>query len=224
MTRRMILPFLFGIFGMAILIGLGVWQLQRLEWKEAVLADIDSRIGSAPVAIPAMPDPDADRYLPVEAVGTFIGEELRVLASVKLVGAGHRLVSAFETDGRRVLVDRGFLPLQTDAGTRPDGAVTVVGNIHWPDEIDGFTPAPDLENNLWFARDVAAMANALGTEPVLIIARDITPRSAAITPMPVNSAGIPNDHLSYAITWFSLAFVWLGMTALLLWRIRRKTD
>ncbi|MHC0053303.1 SURF1 family protein [Actibacterium sp. D379-3] len=223
MTRRMIWPLLFGLAGAAVLIWLGVWQLQRLAWKEAVLAEIDNRISAAAVPLPATPDPQVDRYLPVAATGALM-PGLRVLASVKQVGAGYRVIDVLDTDGRRVLVDRGFLPLEADPGAVPGGAVTVVGNLHWPDEVDSFTPAPDLDKNLWFARDVAAMAAALQTEPVLIVARRITPPSPAILPMPVDSSGIPNDHLQYAITWFSLTVVWLGMTALLLWRIRRGTD
>jgi surfeit locus 1 family protein len=66
------------------------------------------------------------------------------------------------------------------------------------------------------------MADALGTEPVMVVAR--LPTGDGIAPMPVDTAGIPNDHLNYAITWFSLAAVWLGMTGLALWRIRRRID
>jgi len=91
--------------------------------------------------------------------------------------------------------------------------VTITGNPHWPDEIDGFTPAPDLAANIWCARDVPALAEALGTEPVLIVARQMSQDRAPVTPLPVDTAGIPNDHLEYAVTWFSLAAIWVAMTA-----------
>jgi surfeit locus 1 family protein len=39
----------------------------------------------------------------------------------------------------------------------------------------------------------------------------------------VDTAGIPNDHLEYAVTWFALALVWLGMTAYFLRRPERPT-
>jgi len=64
------------------------------------------------------------------------------------------------------------------------------------------------------------MAQALGTEATLIVAR--TPTGDGIAPQPVDTSGIPNDHWGYAITWFLLAFVWAGMTAGLLWRIRQR--
>ena len=102
------------------------------------------------------------------------------------------------------------------------GPAEVTGNLHWPDEITGSTPEPDLMRNIWFARDVPAMADTLGTEPVLIIARQIDP-SDGPRPMPVGTEGIPNDHLQYAGTWFSLAMIWFVMTLYLLWRIRQKT-
>lgn len=222
MTRRMIVPLLIGLLGGAILIALGLWQMQRLAWKEGVLAQIDARIADAPVALPATPDPQADRYLPVTATGRFTGEHLDVLVSRKQIGPGLRVVEVLETqEGRRVLVDRGFVPQDDRAAPRLSGPATVEGNLHWPEEVDSFTPPPDTTTGLWFARDVPAMAAALNTEPLLIVAR--APTGGAIEPMPVDSSGIPNDHLNYAITWFSLAAVWLGMTAYLLWRIRQRT-
>ncbi|MDT8855918.1 SURF1 family protein [Paracoccaceae bacterium Fryx2] len=220
--KRYLLPVLFGLAGAAILIALGVWQVQRLAWKEAVLADIAAHIAAAPVDLPRDPDPVAQRYLPVTMTGAFTGEGLEVLASRKQIGAGVRVIAVFLTDtGRRVLVDRGFVPEVEKGLPRSVTIAQVTGNLHWPDEVDSFTPAPDAGRNLWFARDVPAMAAALGTEPLLVVAR--VPTGDDIDPLPVDTSGIPNDHLTYAITWFSLAVVWLGMTVLLLWRIRRRT-
>ncbi len=219
--RQLIVPIGIGLAGMAILIGLGVWQMQRLTWKQDLLAAIEARIAAPPVELPATGDPERDQYLPVRAEGiASIG--VRVLMSVKLYGAGYRMISVFETGGRRVLLDRGYLRLEehTDAGGPQP--VTVVGNLHWPDEVDGFTPDPDLEKGLWFARDVPRLAEVLGTEPILIVAREITPAIFSTRPLPVGAGGIPNDHLQYAITWFSLAAVWAGMTALWVSRIRRR--
>lgn len=218
---RLIVPLLFGFGGAAILIWLGLWQIQRLDWKKGVLAEIDARIGAAPVALPAAPDAEADKYLPVTVEGRLTGERVLVLTSVKLRGPGHRLIAVVETGGRRVLADLGFRKMEDDGAPLPEGPARITGNLHWPDEVDGFTPAP--EGDLFFARDLPAMAAALEAEPVLIVARDVAPPVPAVTPMPVDSSGIPNDHRDYAITWFSLAAVWLGMTALLVWRIRRRT-
>lgn len=216
-------PLILGLAGVAVLLSLSAWQMQRLAWKETILAEIDARIGASPVQIPHTPDPEADRFLPVSVSGQFTGQHLDILVSRKQIGAGYRVISVLETDdGRRVLVDRGFLPEAARGLPREAGAVTVTGNLHWPAEVDGFTPAPDVKTGIWFARDVPAMAAMLQSEPVLIVARSDT--GDGIEAMPVDGAGIPNDHLNYAITWFLLAVVWAGMTALLLWRIRQRTD
>lgn len=222
---RMISVAVFGAVGIAILVALGVWQVQRLAWKQGVLAEIEASIAAVPVALPDLPDPEANGYLPVTVTGRIGEDTVRVLVSQRGVGAGYRLISALETEaGRRVMVDRGVLPAAEDLPLPPVGAVTVSGNLHWPAERDGFTPENDLADNIWFARDVAALAAHLGTEPVLVIARSLTPPEAAVTPLPVTTEGIPNDHLNYAITWFLLALVWLGMTVFLLWRIRHRPD
>lgn len=221
--RRYFFPLLIGIAGVAVLLSLGLWQVQRLQWKDAMLAEIDARITAAPVALPEQPDTEADRYLPVRVSGRTTGQELNVLVSTRTDGAGYRIISAFETDaGRRIMVDEGFVRTTEKDIERPAMEMTVTGNLHWPEEVDGFTPEPDLDENIWFARDVPRMATALGTEEVLIVARTVTGTDARATPLPVDGANIPNDHLEYAVTWFGLALVWAGMTLFLLWRIRQR--
>ncbi|MGQ0567382.1 MAG: SURF1 family protein [Gemmobacter sp.] len=221
MNRRMIVPLLFGLIGAFFLVQLGFWQLRRLDEKAGIQAEIALRMEVAPVAVPAAPDPESDGYLPVTATGDFTGEALDVLVSRREIGAGYRVVGVFETGGRRLLVDRGFVVDEArGAGHASAAGVAVTGNLHWPDEIDSYTPTPDVATGVWFARDVPALAAALDTEPVLIVARSDT--GGGIEPMPVGDAGIPNNHLGYAVQWFLLAVVWMGMTALTLWRIRRK--
>ncbi len=226
---RIVLPLIFGLAGAAILIGLGTWQVQRLAWKQGVLAEIGARILDAPVALPAAPDPAADRYLSVAVEGRLTGEGLEVLVSRKRIGPGYRVIAVLETGpeaggGRRILIDRGFLPEAARGAARPEGGTAITGNLHWPDEVDSFTPEPDAATGLWFARDLPAMAAALGTEAVLVVQRDPTPLDGAVEPMPVDTASIPNDHLQYAVTWYLLALVWLGMTGLFVWRIWQRRE
>jgi surfeit locus 1 family protein len=221
---RLVFPLLLGLVGAAILAALGVWQLQRLAWKEAVLAAIEARLAAPPVVLPAVPDPDADAYLAVAAEGAFLPGEALVLASPRGLGPGYRLITPFETaDGQRILVDRGFLPEARRHDPRPPGPARIEGNLHWPDEADRFTPPPDAAAGLWFARDVPALAAALGTEPVLVVLRASDEAAPPARPLPLDTAAIPNDHLEYALTWFALAAVWLGMTGFLILRIRRGT-
>ncbi|MBT8460760.1 MAG: SURF1 family protein [Boseongicola sp.] len=222
MEVRVLVPLIFGVLGCAVLVTLGSWQVQRLAWKTALLAEIDARIGAEPVALPESFDVEADRFLPVAVSGRTLGRELVALTSVQGVGPGYRVVSAFETDaGRRILVDEGFVPSDARDVERPGVVMSIVGNLHWPREVDSFTPEPDLAKGLVFARDVEVMATALGTEAVLLVVREVSGTDLRATPLPVTSTGIPNNHLGYAVQWFGLALVWAGMTAFFLWRMRR---
>ena len=130
---RYLAPLLFGLIGAGILVGLGIWQLQRLDWKESVLAQIESRIAADPEPLPQVVDPEAQRYQPVQLSGEFLPGALRVLVSQKQVGAGYRLISPFRTDdGRVVLLDRGFIPVAQKDLTPGTGPALVQGNLHWP--------------------------------------------------------------------------------------------
>ncbi len=219
---RLILPLVFGIVGTAILVSLGNWQVQRLAEKEAYLAAIETRINDAPVAVPENPDPEQDRFLPILTSGEMTDKELHVLVSTKQLGAGYRIVAAFETDaGRRLMVDRGFVATEDKETARPTGPMTLTGNLHWPEEIDSFTPDNDVAGNIWFSRDVPTMAAALGTEPALVILRQSSVETPTLTPLPVDTSGIPNDHLEYIVTWYGLAIVWVLMTLYYLLRMRK---
>ena len=219
--RRSLFFIIVGLGGAALLVALGVWQVQRLAWKEAIIADIDARIVAEPVALPADPDPQADAYLPVTVSGEIGDEALHVLISQKRKGAGYRIIAPMTLESRRrILVDLGFTPTQNKDAIATAGAATLTGNLHWPDEVDSFIPEPDPARNIWFARDLPAMAAALNTEPLLVVVREGALPDPKIMPLPVSSARLPNDHLQYAITWFSLAAIWLAMSLLFLRRRR----
>lgn len=213
MSLRVIAPILFGLCGVAVLIGLGLWQLQRLEWKEAMLANIASRLAADPIPLPEQPAKDRDQYTQVITMGEVLPGELAVLTSRKPDGPGFRIISPFRTaDGRLILVDRGFVPeaLKVPATRAAGQGGPLVGTLLWPNETDGYTPAPDVPGNIWFARDLALMSRELGTEPILVVARD---RLTGPWPLPEPlSVQIANDHLGYAITWFSLAAIWAVMS------------
>jgi surfeit locus 1 family protein len=225
-TRRIVVPAIFGVVGVAILLALGLWQVQRLAWKEGLIADIEARLAADPLPVPGDPDPVRDRLLRVEATGLIGRDELHVLSSLKPWGAGYRIVSPMSlADGRRILVDLGFVPQDMkDPAARPGAPAAgpaaamgpgrapdqVTGLLLWPAETDSFTPEPELVRNIWFARDVPRMAEALGTEPVLLVAESF---SGGEWPKPAPpGTDLPNRHLEYAVTWFGLAAAWAGMT------------
>ncbi len=217
--RRLWFPLLLGLLGVAVLFGLGAWQLQRLGEKEALLADIAARIAAEPRPLPASPDPAADQYRPVTVAGALGGEEAHVLTSRPGQGPGFRVIAALTAGDRRVLVDLGFVPEAEKGAARGAERVAVEGNLWWPEPAPS-APPPDAGRAIWFADDLPAMAAALGTEPLLVVARVVEP-PVGTTPLPVSVTGIRNDHLGYAITWFGLAAVWAAMSLWLAWRTAR---
>ncbi len=175
------------------------------------------------MAPPAGPDPDRHNFLRVAVAGETGGEALYLLTSERPWGPGFRVIAPLrlEGDGRRVLVDLGYIPEEMKGeAVAADRAAGVTGALFWPGEADGFTPAPDRDRNIWFARDPAAMAAALGTEPVLVVA---DAHDLGEWPKPRRlGVDLRNDHLGYAITWFSLAVIWAAMGLALARRERRR--
>ena len=221
MNRRMIVPLVFGIVGIATFLWLGTWQLQRMAWKADILAEIDRRLAAEAVGVPTVVDPIADKYLQVEVSGVLVGEELHVLTFGD-GGPGFRIIMTMELDnGRRILVDRGYLPEASKDASRIGGAVTAVGALIWPQETDEYVPEANLDKNIWFARDVPLMADTLNTEEVMVAIKQST-NNEGITPQ-LPSVNISNRHLEYVLTWYSFAIIWFGMTGYLLWRIKHKT-
>lgn len=217
---RLLFLLVFGLGGVAILCWLGTWQVQRLDWKLGLIAELETRLSAEPVPLPANPSEARDEYLRVRTSGVFDGSEIRVLTSAQPWGPGYRVISGFETaDGRRILVDRGFVDETRRNAPRPGGPADVTGSLLWPQEVDSFVPAPDLEANLWFARDVPAMAETLGTLPLMVVAEGDDGDWPKAQPLTVN---LRNDHLNYAITWYGLAAVWAVMTLVLGRRMFRR--
>ncbi|MBW7056900.1 SURF1 family protein [Paracoccus bogoriensis] len=220
--RRYLAPLVVGILGCAVLIQLGLWQLDRRDWKEGLLAEIVEGINAPPVPLPDQIDPSM-KYLPVMVSGTTTGAEIDVLSHTREQGAGYQIVSRFITDdGRAILVDRGFVPQQMRRVERPPVRLQITGNLHWPQDASASTPAPNLDENIWFARDVEQMAATLDTLPVLVVASFVQGDNQGARPIPVAVEGIPNNHLSYAIQWFLIAATWAVMTLALIWRIRQR--
>ena len=221
--RRYLFPLILGVVGCAVLIYLGLWQLDRRAWKEDMLADITAGIQADPVPLPDAIDPSM-KYLPVTVSDTTTGAEIDVLSHTREQGAGYQIVSRFVTDdGRAILLDRGFVPQEARRIDRPPVRLQVTGNLHWPQDASSSTPAPNLDENIWFARDVDAMAASLDTLPVLVVASAVQGDNQGARPIPVAIEGIPNNHLSYAVQWFLIAATWAVMTLALIWRIRQRS-
>ncbi|MDB5446214.1 MAG: surF1 family protein [Phenylobacterium sp.] len=221
---------------LALLIALGVWQLQRLKWKEGLLAHI-AALRTAP-ARPLEPVLDALAHgrdvsftrVRVACAGLAAAPFLE-LYGLKDGAAGWRLVSACEVASARyrsILVDRGFVPDTITARPPVDRAdtapVELTGVLRTPDRASFVTPKNNLAGGRWFSRDIPAMGRALGAPqpaPIFLFAETPTnPNFKDLVPAPL-PAEIPNRHLEYALTWFGLAAALVGVYAAMLAR-RRK--
>lgn len=225
MLRKLLFPLIVGLGGIAVLLWLGFWQVERLAWKKDVLADISARMAAAPVPLSLDLTEAADEYRAVTLSGTTTGQELHVLVSGTAAGTGFRVISALVMDdGTRVMVDQGLLPIEAKDAAPLIAPVQITGTVIWPDDQNSSTPDPDIAENFWFARNVTTMAAALDTAPIMVVARSVAPADPRLTALPVDTANIKNDHLEYAITWFLLAAVWAIMSGFFAFRTLRPKD
>jgi surfeit locus 1 family protein len=214
----------------ALLVGLGVWQLQRRVWKEDILARIaalkDAPPEPAEVVLRRLPEGLSADYLRVEldCPGLESAPSLRLYA-LRDGQVGDRVIAACTVDAppyRTLLVDRGFLPEgQAPAPPRPLTR-QVIGVLRAGDKPGYFTPVRDAKSGRWYGRDVPAMAAALGATypaPVFLMLESPAP---AGPPVPAPLPGeIPNRHLEYALTWFGLALALLAVYIAKLLRDRK---
>lgn len=206
-------PLLLAVPVFALLMALGVWQVQRLEWKTALLSRIAEGNAAAALPLPReAPDPAALAYRRFEATGRFDhAREAFYGAVVRGREGGPFLVTPLLRDGAPpLLVLRGWVREHATDWPRPDGEVRVIGFIHPATRGGWFTPEPDLAKRRFYALDVAAIGRAVGLEevaPMALVAlgpANAVPRPEQALPSP------PNPHLGYAITWFGLASAWLA--------------
>lgn len=221
MLRKILFPLILGIAGCGVLLSLGFWQVERLAWKEEILADINGRLTAPPKPFSLFVNEAQDEYTRVTLTGTPTGEELHVLVSGTEAGTGYRVVSRLNTNLGHIMLDQGLLAIDNKDAAPLISEMQITGTLIWPDDQNAQTPAPDLDANIWFARNVATMSDVLDTQPFMIVASATTPSDPRITPLPVNTSTIKNDHFEYAVTWFLLAFVWAIMSLVLILRTTR---
>jgi surfeit locus 1 family protein len=216
---------------LAILLGLGVWQLRRLRWKEALLAHVAALQTARPqplagaLAAAARGQDAAFARATVVCSGLAHAPFLEVY-DLRDGQVGARLVSACAVATGpygSILVDRGFAPDTAPARPRIDPAdrapVEVTGVLRRPERGNFMTPANRPGH--WFLHDPAAMAAALGAArpaPLILFAETrINPELPALKPAALPPE-IPNNHFQYALTWFGLAGALAGVYAAALFR------
>jgi len=208
----------------AILLGLlcwlGTWQLERLQWKLALIARVNSHIAAAPLPLDkilAMGGDDA-QYRRVTLTGRFDhGREAYVFTTDQGAPVYHVLTPFRTDDGKMLMVDRGEVPKEklapaSRAAGNVEGEAHVTGVWRIPDAPNLlFTPPPEAESRIWYSRNVSAIAavdHISLTAPVVIEA-DATPNPGGWPRGGQTVVSFRNQHLSYAVTWFGLAIVLL---------------
>jgi surfeit locus 1 family protein len=231
---RVLGALVFTLAGVAILLGLMTWQIQRLGWKEDLIALLESRLAMPPLdGAPAAFAPEMEfRRVALSGRFTFAPgahgfRDVARLTTIRPWGAGYRVIQPFEAeDGRLFLVDRGFVPVaekNVDGAARrptpaPEGALTLVASIRWPVDSDFFADEEaGPADNVWLTREVDRLAPLWGAEPVLLVAETDTSVGDWPKPLPT-TVDLPNDHLEYAITWGALAAIWATLGAVLVRR------
>lgn len=213
-----------------LLIGLGVWQLQRKAWKEGLIASLTAQLAAPPEALPPEAswshlNPADNEYRRVEFKAAFEpNREALVYASATAFrpdvdGPGYWVFApARLVEGGVVMVNRGFVPEgRQNPGSRSAGEISgpidIVGAMRWPDNRHWFTPSDDPAHNLWFSRDPAAIAAAMKIGPVApFYVEQESPVPPGGLPQPGKLVvSLPDNHLQYAITWFGLALVLVVM-------------
>lgn len=225
--KGLLWPALFTLCTAALLVSLGIWQLQRLAWKEGLIAQIAARADAAPV--PAPPEsqwpalrPDDYDYRHVKLHGHFDYDKEALVfrpSGPDGLGPGYLVLTPLRLDdGAHVIVNRGYVPQELKdptkrSGSRAAGEVEVTGLMRPPEPRNLFTPVDEPGKDIYFTRDPAELAAHFGlarTAPFSIDA------DAVAVPGGWPKGGttlrvLPNNHLEYAITWFGLAAGLIGV-------------
>jgi len=228
----------FSIPMLLILLALGTWQVQRLHWKEGLLARIDERLAAEPAPLDEMlglyeRGEDID-YSPTVLSGTFLHDRERHYLATWKGQSGFFVHTPLRlSDGKYIFVNRGFVPYD-----RKDPATRLQGQMGGETEIAGLArmapaekpsflvPDNDLAKNIFYWKDLTAMARSAGLEqtevyPFYVDAND-APNPGGLPVGGVTLIDLPNNHLQYAVTWYGLAFALVCV--LVAWFWRRNDD
>ena len=228
-SRRIVwLALLFGVPAIAVLLALGTWQVQRLHWKDALVATISERIAAAPLRLAAIEEKAAEGaavdYWPVTAKGRFLhAGERHFLATHQGKSGFFVYTPLLLDDGRAVLVNRGFVPYDLkDPGKRAagqfEGEVEISGlaRDRLAEKPSSLVPDNDPAKNIFYWKDLDAMAASAGLPagadvlPFFIDANE-APHPGGWPAGGVTIIDLPNNHLQYAVTWYGLAAALAGV-------------
>lgn len=220
-------PTVASALALIVLIGLGTWQMQRLAWKNHLIAQIEARVVAAPIAFTEALERTAKgedlEYARVAVTGRFMPDRERHLWVATTAGPGWHIYAPLATEaGPVVIVNRGFVPdARRAASLRPEpelaGEVALVGLLRKPEVLATFTPENDVARNIWHWRDLAGMSasmmpDAKGRVAPFFLDAEKGARAATLGPRGgVTRLEIANNHLQYAVTWYGIAATLVGV-------------
>lgn len=215
--RPRLWPTVFTIPAVLLMLGLGTWQLQRLAWKTEIITQFDERVAAEAVSPPAeIGDINDWRFRRVAASGVFLNDkELHLIGKAYNGTAGFHVITPFLTaDGLTIFVNRGWVPSdRRRAADRPqtliEGETKIEGLVRETGVKGRFVPDNEPQNDIWFTINPEPMAEHLDLAgPIASYSIDVLRDSPRPTRLPFGAKDtieVRNEHLQYAITWFSLA-------------------
>lgn len=215
--KSLTIPTLFTCVGIILLLGLGSWQVKRLMWKEALVSKIEYQLSQTPLTLAeVLSEPEKHQYRRVRLKGRFLHEkEARLYTGPKILKGepGYNLLTPLATDSGYVLVDRGWIPqTMKDPDKRQEVAMDEEAQFEamlMPQETPTwYTPENQLAQNMWFWIDVPTMMGELvGNNEMYFRALKKEEKSLLYPIAGEAKINVRNDHLQYAITWYSLAII-----------------
>lgn len=224
----------FSLAAFACLLALGTWQVQRLGWKENLIASIDERMKSAPLSLAEIEKQFAETgdvdYRPVSLGGTILVDHEQYFLSTHQGQSGWNVYAPLQLpDQRIVMLNRGFVPydLRDPAkrgGIQPSGDVQIIGLARNPlsGKPSSIIPENDPAKNTWYWKDLRSMAANAGVAQERLLPffvddwTEYAPGSLPVTRTTIVS--LPNNHLQYAITWYGLAAALAGVWSFVIFR------
>ncbi|WP_109116827.1 SURF1 family cytochrome oxidase biogenesis protein [Azospirillum sp. TSO22-1] len=220
---------LFTVPAVLAMLGLGTWQVERLGWKEDLIRRVHARMGAAPVPLPAtVADPDDLDLRPVTVTGRLLNDRaLLMIARPRQGQMGYEVVTPLQRadGGPPVLVNRGWIPMDRKDARRDGspGEVTLRGVARLPAPAGWMQPGNTPGAEVWVRLDPPAMAAALGLAAVAPVVVEALPGQSPGGPSGIEPrVDLPNNHLQYAITWYSLAATLLVIYVV--FHLRRRSD
>ncbi|WP_144752413.1 SURF1 family protein [Bartonella saheliensis] len=214
---------------------LGIWQVQRLNWKTNLITSANQRVHLAPIKAPrkdqwAEVTFEKNEYQPVVITGKFLKNKNILVTAAAQNTTGYWVLTPLQTaDNTLTFINRGFIPMdernnfqhsepshihassQKDSTTNTE-QTTIIGLLRMSEKNGFFPRKNNPDKNIWYTRELPAMAQKLGLStvaPYFIDARKTSPQ-ANLPVTGLTMIHFRNNHLVYAITWFILAAGMLG--------------